>query len=115
MVVMYGLSRAAAGGLLPGDHGQHADGGLPSVRVGRTRQGHPAVEHQPRWPGEVPDQARAGPGGQRSEIYPFHQFGIPFIVFNVVQTACCDSSWYTFVVAIEDLSEKAIQTKLFII
>ena len=66
MLVLCGLSCAAAGGLLSGDHRQHADGRQPSVCVGRARQGQPAVGPHPRRPGAVPPEARTGHGGQRS-------------------------------------------------
>ena len=77
MLFLCGLFCAAAGGLLSGDHRQHADGRQPSGFVSRARQEQPAVGPHPRRPGALPPEARAGHGGQRSAIYwLFDQFGL---------------------------------------
>ena len=80
MLFLCGLFCAAAGGLLSGDHRQHADGRQPSGFVSRARQEQPAVGPHPRRPGALPPEARAGHGGQRSAIYwLFDQFGLAIL------------------------------------
>ena len=55
------LMPSAGGGLLPGDHRQHGDGGQQAVCHPGARQRQLPVEHHSRRPRALPTQTSPGP------------------------------------------------------